>query len=140
MMIDARLVTRKLVLIMGDLDLLRAVVDKGLDAYQADRVNQAVAERFLERIITRMIDINYHLVTALGGPPPSDYHASFRQLAPIAVLDAAFADQIASAAGLRSRLVHDYDEVDHGRVFAAAAQALRDVPTYVAAVRAFLER
>jgi hypothetical protein len=37
-------------------------------------------------LITRMIDINCHLITATGHPPPSDYHASFLNLARISII------------------------------------------------------
>jgi hypothetical protein len=32
-------------------------------AYEQNRIDQAVAERHLERMIGRMIDVNYHLLT-----------------------------------------------------------------------------
>ena len=55
MTVDAQLVTRKLLLIEGDLDQLREVHARGVAAYLASRMEQAVAERLLERIVTRMI-------------------------------------------------------------------------------------
>ena len=82
MTVDAQLVTRKLLLIAGDLDQLLELHVRGRDAYLVSRTEQAVAERLLERIVTRMIDVNYHLVTAAGHMPPKDYHASFVTLAP----------------------------------------------------------
>ena len=33
-----------------------------------------------------MIDINYHLITASGHPPPADYHVSFLKLGELGVL------------------------------------------------------
>jgi uncharacterized protein YutE (UPF0331/DUF86 family) len=87
MTVDAELVTRKLLLIHADLDQLRSIHARGLDAYLANSMEQAVVERLLERIITRMIDLNYHLITAAGHPPPSDYHASFQQLGRLGILD-----------------------------------------------------
>jgi uncharacterized protein YutE (UPF0331/DUF86 family) len=44
---------------------------------------QGLAERYLERIIGRMIDINYHVLTESGQPPPPDYYPSFTALATI---------------------------------------------------------
>ena len=46
--------------------------------------------------------------------------------------------RVARAAGLRNRLVHDYDDLDQRLLFAALEEALDDVPAYVAAVRAAL--
>jgi uncharacterized protein YutE (UPF0331/DUF86 family) len=140
MTVDPELVTRKLMLIASDVDALRPIAAKGLDAYVGDRVDQAVVERYLERAIGRMIDVNFHLITGTGQPPPTDYHASFLRLADLQVLDAGFARQIARAAGLRNRLVHEYDEVNPERVFEGLEAALRDVPVYLAGVNAYLSR
>jgi uncharacterized protein YutE (UPF0331/DUF86 family) len=70
MTIDPELVTRKLLLMASDLDALRAFSEQGLESYLVSRINQAVVERCLERIIGRMIDVNYHLLTTAGQPPP----------------------------------------------------------------------
>jgi uncharacterized protein YutE (UPF0331/DUF86 family) len=139
MTIDRDLVTRKLLLVTADIESLGAIRDKGRDAYLANSIHQAVVERRLERAVGRMIDINYHLITASGHPPPSDYHASFLKLSEIGVLDPEFARRIARAAGLRNRLVHDYEDLDPGKVFDALDDALRDVPVYLARVNQYVK-
>ncbi|MGI8672856.1 MAG: DUF86 domain-containing protein [Luteitalea sp.] len=40
-------------------------------------------------------------------------HASFVRLAELGIVDPAFAKRIARSAGLRNRLVHDYEGIDH---------------------------
>ena len=137
MTVDPELVTRKLLLIARDLDELAAIRDRGQDAYLASRVDQAVAERHLERMIGRMIDVNYHLLTGSGQAPPA---GSFVQLASIGVVDAAFARELAACAGLRNRIVHEYDEFDHARVFEALGRALTDIPAYLGAVQRHLPK
>jgi uncharacterized protein YutE (UPF0331/DUF86 family) len=139
MTVDPELVTRKLLLIAADVDALGAIADRGLDAYLASRVDQAVVERYLERSIGRMIDVNYHLITGRGQPPPSDYHASFVRLGELGVLEPAFARAIARAAGLRNRLVHEYEAIDPAKVFGALLDARRDVPLYLEQVRTSLQ-
>ena len=138
MTVDPALVTRKLMLILADLDALRTIAEKGAAAYVGDRINQAVVERYLERAIGRMIDVNFHVITGVGSPPSTDDHASFLKLADLGVLEGDFARQIARAAGLRNRLVHDYDEVDPRRVFEGLEAALREVPVYASRVNAYL--
>jgi uncharacterized protein YutE (UPF0331/DUF86 family) len=140
MTIDRDLVTRKLLLIVRDLDALTTVGGRGVAAYEQNRIDQAVAERHLERMIGRMIDVNYHLLIESGQPPPSDYYASFVQLGTIGVLEPAFAQRVAASAGLRNRIVHEYDEIDHRRVFEALTTALVDIPRYVASVETYLQR
>jgi uncharacterized protein YutE (UPF0331/DUF86 family) len=48
-------------------------------------------------------------------------------------------ERIARAAGLRNRLVHDYDDLDPRRVFEALRDALHDIPTYLAAVNDYVK-
>jgi uncharacterized protein YutE (UPF0331/DUF86 family) len=138
--VDLTLVTRKLLLIAADLDPLRTIHAKGRDRFLAGRFDQAVVERLLERTITRMIDVNYHLITASGHPPPPDYHISFMKLRELEVLDDAFATRIARAAGLRNRLVHDYEDIDAGKVYDALGASLADVPDYLARINRALTR
>lgn len=140
MTIDVELVTRKLLLIAADIEPLAAVAARGMAAYESSVVDQAVVERRLERAIGRMIDVNYHVLTASGQPPPPDYHSSFVRMAELGVFQPEFARQIARAAGLRNRLVHDYDDLDQRLVFEALGTALGEIPRYLAAVNAFLTR
>ena len=136
---DRELVTRKLLLVAADIEALHTIAGRGVQPYVHSWVDQAVAERYLERAIGRMIDINFHLITGSGHPPPADYHASFLRLGDLGVLDPTFARQIARAAGLRNRLVHDYEEIDHAKVFDALTDAVRDVPRYLDAVNQHLK-
>jgi len=130
-MTDPVLITRKARLILQDLDELKPIAAQSLDAFLADRIAQVLAERYLERMIGRMIDINFHLITESGGAPPSDYFQSFTELGRMAVLPADFARRIAPAAGLRNRLVHEYDEIDPSRLYEALRTAVSDVPEYL---------
>ena len=140
MSVDRELVTRKMALIVRDLERLGAIRRSGVSAYCENATDQAVVERYLERLISRMIDINYHLITETGDTPPADYHASFMRLAELKILGFDFAARIARSAGLRNRLVHEYDEIDPRKVFEALGAALDDVPAYLDKVNAFLDR
>lgn len=139
-MIDRELVTRKMVLIGEDLRRLEALASKGRDEYLADEIDETLAERYLERMLGRMIDVNYHIVTELGEAPPRDYFESFLALQRVGVLSQELARQLAPSAGLRNRIVHDYDELDPARVHDALQTAVRDIPRYMSEVRRFLDR
>ncbi len=138
-MIDRELVTRKIVLITSDLERLRTIATRPLADYLASETDELVVERYLERVIGRMIDINYHLLIEAGEPPPADYHESFVRLSRLGTLPREFAIQIASCAGLRNRIAHEYDEIDPQKVYEALHTALRDIPLYLAHVRDYLE-
>jgi uncharacterized protein YutE (UPF0331/DUF86 family) len=139
-MTDRDLVTRKMVLITADLRAIEALARRPVEEYMASQTDEILVERYLERVIGRMIDINYHLVTEAGEPPPRDYYDSFTQLARIGVLPPAFAKQVAASAGLRNRLVHEYDEIDPERVYEGLQAAVRDVPEYLRYIEAYLKQ
>ena len=138
-MIDRELVTRKMVLIAEDLRRLEALAARSREEYLASDVDETLAERYLERMIGRMIDVNYHVLTESGEAPPRDYFESFTALSRIGALPGDFAARLAPCAGLRNRIVHAYDDLDPGRVYDALTVALADVPEYLAAIRRFLQ-
>ena len=138
-MIDRELVTRKLALIVKDLPALTELAGKSLTEYLANPVHEVLSERYLERVIGRMIDVNYHLITELGQAPPRDYHESFVELGKLTVLSTEFAREIALAAGLRNRLVHEYDEIDAKKVHEALQMSVKQIPIYLEAIRKYTE-
>ncbi len=63
-MIDPALVIRKITLISTDLKEIIKLSKKTQQEYLADPYSEVLAERYLERVIGRMIDINFHLITS----------------------------------------------------------------------------
>ena len=139
-MIDPELVTRKMLLIARDLTALDPIVQKSLADYLASPIDEILVERYLERIIGRMIDINYHLITESEHPPPADYYESFIQLGRLGLLDPDFAGRIAACAGVRNRIVHEYDELDPRKVYEALQRASRDIPAYLRTIDEYVQR
>jgi uncharacterized protein YutE (UPF0331/DUF86 family) len=129
--IDRELVTRKVLLVTEDLRALGPLAAKPVAEYLASATDEVLAERYLERIIGRMIDINYHVLTESGQPPPPDDYPSFTALATIGMLDHAFAKRIAACAGLHNRITHEYEAIDPARVHEALQSAVRDIPEYL---------
>jgi uncharacterized protein YutE (UPF0331/DUF86 family) len=139
-MIDPALITRKAALILQDLPALTELSRKTSDEYLANPIHEVLAERYLERAIGRMIDINYHLITELDRPPPKDYHESFLILGTLGILPPTFAREVAVAAGLRNRIVHEYDEIDARKVYEALQAAIKQIPLYLDHVNRFIEK
>jgi len=138
--IDRDLVTRKMVLITADLGTLQGMASKDRGSYLASPTDELVAERLLERMIGRMIDINFPLITEAGEAPPADYYESFTRLARLGVLERDFATRIAGSAGLRNRIVHEYDEIDPARVHEALQSAVTDIPAYLRRINDYVGR
>ena len=127
-------------LILDDLRAVAPLAQKSLDDYLASPIDEVLAERYLERMIGRMIDINYHLIIDAGHAPPRDYFESFTQLAKLQILPPPFASRIAACASLRNRLVHEYEDIDPRRVHEGLQAAMRDVPEYLQHIHEHVER
>jgi uncharacterized protein YutE (UPF0331/DUF86 family) len=139
-MIDRQLVTRKMRLILEDVAAMTRLSKLSREQYLEDSVNEALAERYLERVIGRMIDINFHLITESGHAPPKDYHESFVRLGTLGVMTVDLAKEMAMAAGLRNRIVHEYDDIDPERVYEALPIAVRQIPVYLDHIQRFVEK
>ncbi len=137
--VDRILVTRKMALILEDMPRLEALGRLSLDEFLSDSTHQLVAERLLERVISRMIDINYHLITEGTGMPPRDFYDSFLRLSDIGVMSPQVARAMAPASGLRNRLAHEYNEIDPVKIQEAVRTAVTQVPQYLEAVQRFLD-
>jgi uncharacterized protein YutE (UPF0331/DUF86 family) len=138
--VDPALVTRKLLLIAADSTPSVPWRARASTRMWGTSSSRAFVERYLERLIGRMIDVNYHVLTGTGQPPPSCYFVSFVRLGDVGALEPAFSREIARAAGLHNRIVHEYDGLDPVRVFDALTGALRDIPRYLDQVNAYLKR
>jgi uncharacterized protein YutE (UPF0331/DUF86 family) len=76
-MIDRSLITRKMSLILEDLTALTRLSQLPREQFLKDSINETLAERYLERTIGRIIDINFHLITGLNHAPPKYYYEFF---------------------------------------------------------------
>lgn len=138
-MIDKDLIYRKIKLISKDLKDLRRISYLSEKEYFAKSIWEIQVERYLERIIGRVIDINYHLITETGNPPPSDYFESFVELGKLKILLREFSRQMASYAGLRNRLVHEYNALDEKKVYKAMKKLIKDIPKYLQQIEKYIE-
>jgi uncharacterized protein YutE (UPF0331/DUF86 family) len=134
MPIDKKLIQRKITLINVDLKSLRKLSSLSLKTYLSKSEYEAMAERYLERIIGRMIDINYHILSERENEIPTDFYNSFIKLGRKKYLPIKLADTMANSAGLRNRLAHEYDEIDPKKVFQAIESCLSDVPKYLKSI------
>lgn len=131
MPVDRKLINRKMSLIREDLKGLLFLDKISLKTFLLKSEHEALAERYLERIIGWMIDINYHILAEKENHIPVDYYNSFMELGEKGYLPAKFAEKIADSAGLRNRLAHEYDEIDEKKIYQAAKNCLKDVPKYL---------
>ena len=136
--IDAGLVRRKLATIVRSLDDLATVEALSLEEYRRDRLRQKGAERLLQETVEAAVDVNLHLLHAGGHAAATDYYTSFTEAGRHELIPSSLANELAPAAGLRNRLVHEYDQIDDAIILAAIPEARRLFAAYVAAVEQHL--
>lgn len=141
-MIDTEFIKRKVALITEELERLKEFKDLTIDETAKDFRTQATVERLLERIITRAIDINQHLLTEKGVDIrlARTYRETFLRLADIGVCPHEFAAKIAPCAGLRNALVHDYNNIDKEILHKSIKEAIVEFNEYGKYVLAFVEK
>ena len=137
--LEADLVRRKLVAITRKLELLKAIEGLSLEDYRADPFRLKGTEKLLQETVEAAVDANLHVLRAVGAATPGDYFASFVALGRQDVINSALAERLAPSAGLRNRLVHEYDAIDDVIVLRAVAEARRSFGEYVVAIERFLE-
>ncbi len=140
--VEKDVITKKLSVIVEALKALEPLGITSLEDYRKDIYKRKAAERLLQELIEAAIDIdiNIHIITASGHSPPDDYYQSFTRLADLGVIDEELADKLAPSAGLRNRIVHEYDELKDSLVHEAISFAERLYPDYVKAVERFISQ
>jgi uncharacterized protein YutE (UPF0331/DUF86 family) len=139
--IERALIERKLARISGNVARLRQFHALTVEQYAAEWTRQKAIERVLQETIESAIDVNHHLLGAVSSEPgPFEHRESFLALGRAGAITPELAAALAPSAGLRNRLVHEYDELDDRLVLAGLRSTLELVPQYVAAITAFLDR
>lgn len=122
------------------LDVLTRHVEVTGDELGADIERRLVVERALTQLVDLAAKVNAHVATAMGQPTPADYHGSFAAAAAAGLISAELAQRLAPSAGLRNRLIHQYESIDLDRVAAAVATAVTGYRAYVTGAARWLQR
>jgi uncharacterized protein YutE (UPF0331/DUF86 family) len=129
--LDKQLVTRKIKLIEKDLIILNEEKPTSERSFLKDTKKQILVERLLERIVGRLIDINYHILSEEYSFVPQDYKESFVKIGAKGVVPIILAKEMSRSAGLRNVLAHEYDEIDYKKVYKSISLALNQLPKYL---------
>jgi uncharacterized protein YutE (UPF0331/DUF86 family) len=136
--IDPAVVRRKLAVVTGNLQALKPIEMIDAARYSAEIFTRKGTERLLQELIEAALDLNMHLLAQRAQKLPEDYYQSFILLGEVGILPKALAASMAPSAGLRNRLVHEYESIDDNVVLKAVRQAQDLYPQYVAAVERHL--
>ena len=131
-MVDLDRIHQRLELLAGYLRELRRLRDLPVAEYLR---NEVYAGRYLVQVAAQTcIDLANHVIASEGWRAPRDFGDSFTVLQEQGLIDDALAGRLRSLAGLRTRLVHVYDEIDDARVHEALAAVLPDLDAFATAL------
>lgn len=136
--IEAEIVKRKLARIAENLKALEPIKDMKQDKYVKDLYKRKATEKLLQELIEAAIDINIHMIVQTGNPAPDDYYESFIKAGELKIISQDLAEKLAPSAGLRNRLVHEYDRIEHSMVLKAVAMAEELYPKYVKEINDYI--
>lgn len=137
--LDRAVVARKLQSIAKYLSVLQTYSTLDLQTYLDNYNHQLAVERLLHLIVEATVDLNAHLLVCSGYSPPESYYASFIEAGRHGILSPELAQKLAPSAGLRNRLVHDYEGINPRIVFQAMNLALEQYRQYIHEIQAYLE-
>ncbi|MEK6632200.1 MAG: DUF86 domain-containing protein [Nitrospirota bacterium] len=135
---DPSVLRRKLLVIVENLTALESIAVMTPQRYREELFTRKGTERLLQELIEAAIDLNTHILVQDGHGVPDDYYHGFTRLADHGILSRNLADALAPSAGLRNRLVHEYDAIVDAIVLDAVRKAQALFPQYVAAIERYL--
>lgn len=137
--VDIDLVQSKMAIMIENLNALEPIPQLSIEDYSSDIYKRKATERMLQEIVEAAIDINYHIIVESNKQPPDNYYQSFIDLSAVGAITFQLANDLAPSAGLRNRIVHEYDFLDNKTVIKSVRNALRLYPKYIDAINEYLK-
>ena len=138
--VEKEILRRKLALIIENLRALEPIGNMTSDEYLGDFYKRKATERLLQELIEAAVDINTHIIVQTGNTVPDDYYESFILVGNLNIIPARLSEKLAPSAGLRNRLVHEYDSLDHAVVLDAVRTAEELYPEYVKEIEGYIRK
>jgi len=140
-MLNKNFIEKKVALIEEDIYRLKNLSNISMKEIISSYEKQAVIERLIEKIITRAIDINQHLIKSLEEKSiPDNYKDTFLILADLKIFSRKFGENISKSVGLRNILIHDYDKIDYNMLYLSIFDCISDYIKYCDYILKFLKK
>jgi uncharacterized protein YutE (UPF0331/DUF86 family) len=136
--LEKEVISRKLAVITENLKALEPIRGMPVKEYIDNVFKRKATERLLQELIEAAIDINIHIIVQTGGTVPDDYYESFIKAGEFKIISLDLAEKLASSAGLRNRLVHEYDLLEHSIVLESVSIVESLYPKYVKEIKDFI--
>ena len=136
--VDIEIIRRKLAVIIENIDALVPIMNLTKEEYIEDIYKRKATERLLQELIEAATDINIHVLIQSGNIAPDDYYNSFIDAGKAKIIKMDLAEKLAPSAGLRNRLVHEYDLLDHSMVLNSVRVAQKLYPEYIRQIEDYI--
>lgn len=131
---------QKLARVTEYLSELEELTQYSFEEYEADFKIKRAVERDIELIVEFASEVNGLIIVDSSEPPPADYFSSFIKMGQLGVLPKDLAQSLAHTAGIRNRLVHEYETVIDQLVYVGAQAVVKSFRQYVELVRNYLQK
>lgn len=136
--VEEGIIRKKLAVMIENLKALEPIKEMTRDEYIQDLYKRKATERLLQELIEAAIDINIHIIVQTGNAAPDDYFESFIKLGELKIISADLAEKLAPSAGLRNRLVHEYDQLEHSLVLDSVRMAEEMYADYIKEIEGYI--
>jgi uncharacterized protein YutE (UPF0331/DUF86 family) len=138
--VEEGILRRKLAAIVENLRALEPIARMTQTQYLEDLYKRKATERLLQEFIEAAIDINTYIIVQRGQSVPDDYYESFIKAGALQIISSDLAEKLVPSAGLRNRLVHEYNMLEHSVVLDAVRKAEDLYTEYVRQVEDYIEK
>jgi len=107
-------------------------------AFLKDDLVKAAAERNIQIAVQSVLDICSHVVADQKLELPDEEKHAIQILASHRIIPQRLAKSLSGMAGVRNILVHEYLEVDHGRLYSIMSRHLADFEKFFAVISMLL--
>jgi len=134
MTVDADKIRTKIHFIREALRRLEEIRSRGREAFLAESILQAAAERNLQIGIEAILDTAGHIIAREGLAVPKTHREAMEILLREGILPASHRESFLEMSSFRNRLVHIYEEIDPAEVFDILEKHLGDFETFIRAI------
>lgn len=130
-MVDREVVLAKISALKRHLERLKGIARIKEHTYLDSLDAQDIAIHNLQMAIQKCIDIGNHFFSEWDIGAPASYSEVFDEMQKRKIISRAMFGKLIKMTGLRNRIVHEYEDIDHKKIYALIKHNLRDFNSFL---------
>lgn len=131
-------ITLKIDALKEYIQVLKQLKDTSPDELKNDFVKRGAVERYLQLAIESCIDISELIIIDQRLKRPDTSKEAILILGKEGIIDKKFGENFSKAVGFRNILVHDYVDVDYGKLYAYLINNMADFERFIKEILKFI--